>query len=459
MGNSSLKTTNNMTSGNSMKQIVLFFLPLLWGNLFQQVYSLVDSIIVGKGISDQALAAVGASGTLNFLILGFVVGMTRGFGVLFSQFFGKKDISGLNSYIKNAKKLCIILSVIMTAICVVMLKSMLIFMRTPDDIFSDAYNYFLIILLGITVTVMNNLEITILQSLGDSKTPLTAMIYSSIVNIILDVLLVMGVKFGVSGAAIATVIAQFISYIYCVLKIKKIDMLSNSPSSNNKSVGSSLFDRNITISLLKIGLPVAFMNSITATGGMLLQYFVNMMGSSYVAAYSACMKFAGLFEQFGMSVGLSMMTFVGQNKGAEKYGRIRTGVRQGLILSVIINTPLVLLQVLFPSFLAKILLSDPEIIGYCTEFLPILGICLYALGWLFIYRYSVQGLGNTFIPMLSGILEVAMRLSFCLMIGRHSFRGIAISEVSAWIGAFFMLMITYYVLMNKYSDNEAKAQT
>ncbi len=449
----SSETTNNMTSGDSMRQIVLFFLPLLWGNLFQQVYSLVDSIIVGKGISDQALAAVGASGTLNFLILGFVIGMTRGFGVLFSQFFGKNDIEGLRAHIANARRLCIVISLIMTAVCVVMLNKMLVFMRTPDDIFTDAYNYFVIILLGIIVTVMNNLEITILQSLGDSKTPLTAMIYSSAANIILDVLLVMGIKAGVAGAAIATVVAQFVSCFYCISRIRKMDILTDYHLSDNKNK-KNIFDKDITLSLLKIGLPVAFMNSITATGGMLLQYFVNMMGSSYVAAYSACMKFAGLFEQFGMSVGLSMMTFVGQNKGAEKYDRIRTGVRQGLLLSVIINTPLVLLQVFCPGLLSGMLLSDPRIIGYCTEFLPILGISLYALGFLFIYRYSVQGLGNTFIPMLSGFLEVVMRLSFCMIIGRKSFRGIAVSEVSAWIGAFLMLMITYYVLINIYSEKD-----
>ncbi len=446
------ESTNNMTSGNSLKQITLFFLPLLWGNLFQQIYSLVDSIIVGKGISDQALAAVGASGTLNFLILGFVIGMTRGFGVLFSQCFGKSDMQLLDTYIKAAKKICLLASPSLTLICVLLLKKMLTFMSTPSDIYKDAYNYFVIILLGITVTVMNNLAITVLQSLGDSKTPLAAMIYSSVVNIVLDILLVIVIRTGVRGAAIATVFSQIISYLYCLSKIKKINILNGFKSDSNRKKYDS---RSIVTDLLKIGLPVAFMNSITAAGGMLLQYFVNLMGSSYVAAYSACMKFASLFEQFGMSVGLAMMTFVGQNKGAEKYDRIKTGVRQGLFLSVIINTPLVLLQVFFPGLLAEMLLSDPEIIGYCKEFLPILGICLYALGWLFIYRYSVQGLGNTFIPMLSGILEVFMRLSFCLLIGRYSFSGIAMSEVSAWIGAFIMLMITYYILINAASCSKS----
>ncbi|SDA37614.1 putative efflux protein, MATE family [Butyrivibrio sp. INlla18] len=447
MPRSSESKTQNMTSGNSFKQIVLFFIPLLWGNLFQQVYSLVDSIIVGKGISDKALAAVGASGTLNFLILGFVVGMTRGFGILFAQCFGREDHAMLRAYISAAKRLCIGISLVLSVVCILALRSMLKFMQTPADIIDDAYIYFVIILIGIVITVLNNLVITILQSLGDSKTPLSAMIISSLANIVMDIFLVMGLGIGVAGAAIATVLAQLFSFIYCFYKIKMIDIFDKKNYSDAEVNG-----KNITFELVKIGIPVAFMNSITAAGGIILQYFVNLMGSGYVAAYSACMKFASLFEQFGMSAGLSMMTFVGQNMGAGKYDRIRKGVRQGLLLATVLNIPLASVQILFPEQLARIFLSDPEIISYCKDFLPILGISLFALGWLFVYRYSVQGLGNTFVPMLSGALEVIMRLTVCFTIGRASFRGIALSEVSAWIGAFIMLMITYYVVISSKND-------
>ena len=430
-----------------MKQIVLFFLPLLFGNLFQQVYSLVDSIIVGKGIGDKALAAVGASGTLNFLILGFVVGLTRGFGISFSQSFGKGDHKLLRGYILAAQFISSAMSIVFTILCLMALKSMLIFLKTPSDIFNDAYSYFAVILMGIIVTVLNNLAITILQSLGDSKTPLTAMIISSITNIILDVLLVIGFHFGVIGAAIATVIAQAVSYIYCRIGLSKVPVLTD-----EYKAGKGFFvlpQSGLCIELLKIGLPVAFMNSVTAAGGMILQYFVNLMGSAYVAAYSVCMKFAGLFEQFGISVGLAILTFVGQNKGAGKYDRIRKGVWQGLFLSIIVNIPLALIQIIIPGLISRLMLSDPVTIGYCSEFMPILGISLFALGWLFVFRYAVQGLGNTVVPMFSGFLEVAMRLGFGFTLGRMSFRGIAVSEVSAWIGAFIMLAVTYFVLMRK----------
>lgn len=436
------QTTQNMTSGNSLRQIILFFLPLVGGNLFQQLYSLVDSIIVGKGISDRALAAVGATGTLNFFILGFVVGMTRGFGITFAQSFGKDDYTLLNAYIRAAKKLSITFSIVFTVICVLLLDDMLLFMNTPEDISRDSYRYFVVILLGIIVTVMNNFEITVLQSMGDSRTPLMAMICSSLVNIMLDIILIMAFNTGVAGAAVATVASQFVSYLLCFRKLRSNTFISPQKEPLEKSD-----EKRLLVELMKIGLPVALMNSVTAAGVMVLQYFVNLMGSAYVAAYSACMKFASLFEQFGMSVGLSMMTFVGQNKGAGRYDRIRIGVRQGLMLSTLANIPISLLMIFMPGNLAKMLLTDSVIIGYCADFMPILGISFFALGWLFVYRYSVQGLGNTFIPMLSGVMEVIMRLIFGFWLGRNGFKGIAVSEVAAWIGAFVMLMATYYYLM------------
>ena len=439
------QNTQNMTAGNSMKQIVLFFLPLLWGNLFQQIYSLVDSIIVGKGISDRALAAVGATGTLNFLILGFVVGMTRGFGITFAQSFGKGDTVLLSAYIRAAKKLSMAFGIVFTVICVAFLNKMLVFMSTPADIIEDAYRDFVVILFGIVVTVMNNLEITVLQSLGDSKTPLYAMVCSSLINIMLDIILIMSFNTGVAGAAVATVISQFVSYLLCLKKLKSIQFVNIKKDSSEKKI----YEKSLFVELVKIGIPVALMNSVTAAGAMILQYFVNLMGSAYVAAYSACMKFASLFEQFGMSVGLSMMTFVGQNKGAGKYDRIRKGVRQGLLLSTLVNLPISMLMIFAPGSLAKMLLTDKLIISYCVDFMPIMGISFFALGWLFVYRYSVQGLGNTFIPMLSGGLEVIMRLIFGFSVGKNSFRGIAFSEVAAWIAAFIMLMVTYYALMHK----------
>ena len=433
-----------------MRQIILFFLPLVSGNLFQQIYNLADSIIVGKIIGDNALAAVGATGTLHFLIFGFVIGMTRGYGILFSQSFGKKDAEVLKKYITASVHLSIVFSILFTLICVTGLRTMLEFMNTPQDIIGDSYSYFIVIAAGIIVTVFNNLEIVILESMGNSKTPLIAMIISSVSNIVLDIVFVMGFKCGVAGAAIATVIAQFISYVLCHVRRVGISLSQDTAGSEGRRT-------RLYIDLLRMGLPVALMNSITAAGGMVLQYFVNLMGSAYVASYSVCMKYAGLFEQFGVSAGLAMLTFVGQNSGAGRYDRISKGVKSGLLLSTVINVPIAFVQIFCPGLLARLMLNDPVPIGYCEIFLPVLGISFFPLGWLFIYRYSVQGLGNTFVPMLSGFLEVAMRFLVGMWLGRSSFRGVAIAEVSAWIGACIMIGITYYAMMRR-SESEGRVR-
>jgi len=445
-----MKTKNNttdMTQGESMRLLVLFFLPLVMGNLFQQFYSIVDSLIVGKSLGDKATAAVGITGSFNFFILGFVIGMTKGFGILFSQSFGKKNIDKLIIYISSAIRLCLGISVALTVLCVVFIRPVLDLVQTPADIYEDAYNYYIVILFGISVTVMNNLMLTILQALGDSKRPLIAMIISSILNICLDLFFIKVLGTGVAGASAATVLSQFVSFIYCAKKAMGIKQIRDAfriklPEGADKKYFAELF---------KMGLPVGFMNSVTAVGAIILQFFVNQMESGYIAAYSVCMKFAALFEQIGVSVGLSVLTFVGQNYGAGKIDRIRKGVMHGLILSTIVNIPLSGIMIFAPGLLTGMILNSPVYIGYCKEFLPVLGICLFGLGWLFVYRYAVQGLGNTFVPMISGFLEVALRVGVGFLFAQKSFTGVAFAEVSAWLGAFVMLMITYYTIIGSLS--------
>lgn len=445
--------TQNMTEGNSMRHLVLFFMPLVAGNLFQQLYSVVDSIIVGKGLGDKALAAVGSSGVFNFMIFGFIMGVTKGYGILFSQAFGKEDEKLLRKYIAASARLCFFTSIVITIICVSVIKPVFRLMQTPADIFDDAYRYYIVILACIMITVWNNFVITILQSLGDSRTPLVAMIISSLCNISLDCFFILVLKTGVEGASIATVIAQVISCLYCFIQVRKTPMVRGAVKLDNVDLKTQLFGepdfKGLYIKLLKMGIPVGFMNSITAIGAMMLQYFVNLMNSTYVAAYSVSMRFTNMFEGFGVSMGLAVLTFVGQNYGAGKYDRIRVGVRNGLFLSAVINTPLVLLMIFANKYLVSTMLNSSEAIGYCQEFMPVTGIFLYILGFLFVYRYAVQGVGNTFIPMLSGFLEVAMRVSFGFIFATKYFKGVAFAEVSAWTGACIMIMITYYVLMGK----------
>lgn len=427
-----------------MKLIVRFFLPLLAGNLFQQLYSFVDSVVVGKGIGDKALAAVGNTGSVNFLILGFAIGLTGGLGISISQSFGADDREKMRREIAMSVVICLTVGVTVTVISLACMRPLFVFLQTPADMLESTLEYFRVILVGTTISVFNNFAMTLLRSVGNSKVPLYAMVMSSVVNIVLDILFVFQLGMGVFGAALATVLAQAFSALYCFCFIRSIGGLI--PKKEDWRLRPDIL-KNLTGK----GLPVAVMNSVTAVGGMVLQYFVNAMGTGYVAAYAAAMKVCGLFEQAGGTVGLAMLTFTGQNFGAAKYDRIRRGVWDGILLSVLINIPLALAEFCIPEILTSFMLNDPVIISYTREFLPITGLALFPLGGLFVFRNASQGMGKTFVPMLSGVLEVIMRVGMAkLLVPRLAFRGVAFAEISAWVAACIMLMITYEIYISKY---------
>lgn len=431
-----------MTEGKPLQLIVSFFIPLLLGNVFQQLYNIVDTIVVGKGINDQALAAVGSTGSIHFFIFGFVIGLTNGISILMAQAFGAKEYDRLCRVITMSVVLCFTVAIIMTVISFFGARWFLIRLKTPPEILDNALIYIRIIFIGIIVTVANNMCVSLLRALGDSRTPLIAIAGASLLNLVLDLILIMGFKTGVEGAAYATVFAQFCSVLFCISRLRKIDVLRFKKD-------HWILDYSLIGKLFKMGIPVAIMNSITAVGGMVLQYFVNILGASYTAAYSACMKLLVFFEQPGMNMGFTISTFAGQNLGAKKVERIGIGLRKCLMISTGINIVLGAFLILIPEKLASIMLSDPEIIAHSKEFLPIGGMCLWILGFLFIFRSASQGMGHTIIPMLSGILEFALRISVVLIVRKSlGFSGIAISEVSAWTGAAIMLIIYYFYVIS-----------
>ena len=407
------------------------------------MYSMVDTIVVGKGISDSALAAVGASGSINFFLLGFMIGLSSGMGILMSQAFGAGNITQLRRLTAMSVLVSVVLGITVTVISLFFIEDYFILMDTPIDIMEDALAYFRVILLGITITMGNNLCLNILRALGDSKTPLQAMILSSIINIILDIVFIIGLHSGVAGASIATIIAQICSIIYCFRIIRKMPELKL--EKENWKIRPALIKK-----LFVMGLPVACMNSVTALGRMVLQYFVNQMGSVAVAAYAACNKITGLAQQPGQAVGLTLLTYVGQNLGAGRYDRIKQGVKRGLVLSILVNIPMTTLMIFAPKLLAGIVLSEPDTISLTLQYFPIAGICMYFLGWLFVFRSSCQGMGQTVVPMFSGILEVIMRVGLVVLCGfLPGFYRIVTAEVAAWIAAWLMLMFTYFYLIKK----------
>lgn len=441
-------STKDMTTGNCMKLIVRFFIPILAGNFFQQFYSFVDSVVVGKGIGDAALAAVGNTGSVNFLILGFAIGLTGGLGICISQSFGAGEIKRMRREIAMSVIVCLVTGILLTILSLTFMRRLFLFLQTPEDMLTDTLNYFRVILIGSTVTIFNNFAMTLLRSLGNSRVPLISMVISSVINIVLDVIFVFPLHMGVFGAALATILSQVLSVLYCYVHIRSLAEVL--PEKTDWKLRGDILKK-----LVLKGLPVAVMNSVTAFGGMVLQYFVNAMGTGYVAAYAACMKLCSLFEQAGVAVGLAILTFTGQNFGAGRFDRIRQGVRDGVILSIIVNIPISLVQLLIPEIITSFMLNDAVTISYTREFLFLTGIAVFPLGWLFVFRNACQGMGKTVLPMLSGVLEVVMRVATALLlVPGLAFAGVAIAEVSAWIGAFVMLMITYEIYYAGFAKRE-----
>ena len=305
----------NMTKGSPVKLLLAFALPLLVANVFQQLYSVADAMVLGRGVGVNALAAAGSTGSVHFFVLGFINGLTHGYSILISQRFGAGDESDMRRTVMNAGYLGFMSAAVITALSLIFSRPLMTLMGTPTDIFDDALLYIRIIFIGIFTTVFYNMLSSILRALGDSMSPLIIILISSAVNIGLDILFVMAFKWGVAGAAWATVLAQLLSGLMCLFVLCRMPVL-------RFKADEKRMDKSIIFGLLKLGLPVGIMNSITAIGGMILQGIVNGLGSTIVAAYTAGSKIFGLAEQPCNIIGLSLGTYVGQNLGAGRVDRI-----------------------------------------------------------------------------------------------------------------------------------------
>ena len=307
----------DMTAGSPVKTILMFTVPIFVGNVFQQFYSMVDTIIVGKFVGTTALAAVGSVGTIMFLIIGFMLGLTAGFTVLTAQRFGAGDMKGMRKTVGSAATLSVIMTVIMTTISMLGMKPLLKFMNTPSDIFADAYHYIMVICAGIFATVLYNLLASILRAIGNSQIPLYFLILSALLNVVLDLLLIIVFRMGAAGAAYATVISQGVSGVLCLIYIiKKIPELK---------LEKSDFQLNGHIAKVQIGIgiPMALQYSITAIGSMMVQSSLNVLGSGAVAAFTAANKIEQVLTQAYVALGTTMATYCAQNIGAGKVKRIR----------------------------------------------------------------------------------------------------------------------------------------
>ena len=318
--------TKDMTMGSPLRMILLFSVPVLLGNIFQQFYNMVDTIIVGQYLGEDALAAVGSTGCLMFLVLGFANGIAQGFGVMVSHAFGAKDFKLLKHYVALSLILTAIVSLLLTIPTVAASRQFLILMKTPDNILGLADSYIKVIFAGILLTMSYNVAAGILRGIGDSKTPLYFLILSSFLNIVLDLFLIVVVKLGTAGAAYATIIAQGVSALLCfIYMFRKFDILKTSRE-------DYYLDGYGVFNMLSIGIPMALNYSVTAIGTMILQGAVNIFGSSVVAAFTAASKVENLSTQTMPTLGTAIATYCGQNLGAGKYKRIYEGMRKGFHL-------------------------------------------------------------------------------------------------------------------------------
>lgn len=432
--------TKNMTSGNPLKIILLFSIPVLLGNLFQQFYNMVDAIIVGQYLGEDALAAVGSTGCLMFLVLGFANGIAQGFGVMVSHAYGAQDNDRLKHYVALALMLTVVISVVLTIPTVAGSKLLLVWMNTPENILTLANDYIQVIFAGIFLTMAYNVAAGILRGIGDSKTPLYFLILSSILNIVLDVFLIVVVKLGTAGAAYATIISQGVSAALCyIYMFRKFDVLKVSRK-------DFYMDFRGIANMLSIGIPMALNYSITAIGTMIFQSAVNVFGSSVVAAYTAASKVSNIATQTMPTLGTAMATYCGQNLGAGRYDRIFKGMRQGFYLCFFAAGIAAAICCLGGRFVVSWFISNPteEVYSYAMQYLYTVSWFMLPLAWIFVYRNGLQGLNQGFVPMLSGVVELVSRYIVILFCAEpFGYAGVCFADPAAWVSTGVLLLVTY----------------
>ena len=438
----------NMTQGSPLKLILRFALPLLMGNLLQQTYNIIDAAIVGRILGTQALASVGASSSVQFLVIGFCMGTCCGFGVPIAKNFGAEDYRKMKDCIFHGAFLAGVIAVILTTVCAFFCSGILHILSTPEDIFQNAYSYLLILFLGIPFTILYNLVSSILRAVGDSKTPFIFLAISTVMNIFLDLFCIVVLHWGCAGAAIATITAQAMSGILCLIFIwKKVPLLH---LEKENCVVRSADVKN----MLMMGLPMGLQYSITAIGSMVLQSANNGLGSIYVSGFTAGMR----IKQFAMcpfdAIATSVSVFCGQNLGAAKPDRIRKGLREGVGIGVLYGACAGLVLIFAGRTLSMIFVSADavQVLDASAKYLRCMGYFFWSLGILNVCRMCTQGLGFSGRAVFSGVTEMFARIivSLCF-VGRFGYTAICFADQTAWISACIYILPTCLYCVQKVS--------
>lgn len=422
----------DMTNGSPSKHILGFAVPMLFGMLFQQFYNLVDTIIVGKTLGVEALAGVGATGSINFMIIGFCMGVCNGFVIPVAQCFGAKKPADLRKYVFNGYICSIVFAIVLTLASVIFCRRILIIMNTPADIIDHAYNYIVVIFIGIPTVFLYNMVSGVIRSLGDSKTPVVFLVLSSIINVVLDFFLILVCKMGVAGAGWATVTSQLISGLTCLIYMyKKYDILKGDKSER-------VLDRRFITNLCMNGVPMGLQYSITAIGSTILQAAVNTLGSTYVAAMTAGSKMFNFTCCPFDALGSTMATYAGQNVGATKIKRLGQGVRSAMIIGSVYSVLSLIALYFTTDYIALLFVnaSETTIIALTRQFI-LASACFYIpLTGVNVVRFCIQGMGFSVFAISAGILEMIGRaFAAIILIPSIGFMGACLASPIAWIAA------------------------
>ena len=432
----------DMTSGTPIKQILLFSIPLIIGNIFQLFYNMVDTFIVGRTLGVNALAGIGAAGSVMFFVVGFSQGFTAGMAIPTAQAYGARDYEKVSRSVAINGVLSTLVVIVMTVLSMFFLWDILYLMNTPAEIIQYTYDYLIIIFGFMAITILFNMLSNLMRALGDSRTPVIALVIAVVINIILDYIFILVFDMGVAGVATATMVSQLIASLICLFYIQKKVYLLKVKARHFK------MRKDEVIQHCRIGFPMAFQSSIIAIGSMSVTIALNTLGAEAVAGYSAAQKIDQIVVFVLMSFGVSMATYVGQNFGAQKYDRILRGVKQVLVLSISVSILFSVVLFLFGGELTSVFVdsSSKQVLrSYGQYYFQLTGPFYWILAILFILRYTLQGLGDSFIPTVAGVMELTMRIIAAFgLSGLIGFAGPVISNPMAWLGAVLALVPAYY---------------
>lgn len=433
--------TKNLTEGNPMKLIFFFTVPLIAGNIFQQLYAFVDTLLVGRFLGVDALAAVGCTGSLMFLMIGFVMGLTTGLSIYTGQRFGAKDEEGVRKSAAACVVLSLLCGVVLTIFGVAFCRSFLVWMQTPAEILDNADAFITIVYGGILATVFFMMQTNIIRALGDSRTPTIMLALALSINIVLEPVALLVLAWGVPGAAIATVASQVIGNILCFIYIARKVPLLHIHREDWK------LDRQILMEHLKVGLPMGFQSSIIAIGAVILQIALNHLGPVAVAAYAASQKVDAIAMMPMMSFGMAMAAYTAQNYGAHKMHRIEEGVKQCILMSVSFSIVAGLFNIFCGPFIMELFVGagEMQVVEYGQTYLTVNGVCYWILALLFIFRYTLQGLGQSVVPTIAGIMELLMRAGAAIfLVDIFGYMGACLANPLAWIGSCLPLTVAFW---------------